>query len=269
MTPSLALPSSAKGSHLAFALRLLPKQRGADALVFYRFCRTVDDIADDPAMPPEAKHALLQQWLTACQGTLPPELENVVVRYQLPRDLLAEIVHGCAMDVVPQRFATLDALEAYCWRVACAVGLISIRIFGCQDSRSHDYALHLGHALQLTNILRDVGEDALMQRIYLPSDILARHGVSEDDILTAQPQAGFAQLMKEMAAIAHARFAAAVVPPADRDALLPARVMQAIYKKILLSLEVSHFPVFGPRLRLTRWQKLTTAASVILLGRPS
>jgi len=157
----LAPAGTARKSHLAFALLWLPRERRRDALVFFRFCRAVDDIADEPGRSEEEKRRLLQEWLDGIErNSLPAELESVVARHGIDRNLLAEIVRGCATDVRPARFETFAGLEKYCWRVACAVGLVSIRIFGCKDPASSAYAENLGHALQLTNILRDVGEDA-------------------------------------------------------------------------------------------------------------
>ena len=124
---ALAPASAARTSHLAFALLCLPKHRRRDALVFYRFCRAVDDIADEPGPSPAERQRLLDEWLASIPGNLPSELEDVVTRHSLDRSLLKEIVRGCAMDIQPTRYPTFASLEKYCWRVACAVGLVSIR----------------------------------------------------------------------------------------------------------------------------------------------
>lgn len=263
---ALAPASGARASHLAFALLWLPRQRRRDALVFYRFCRAVDDIADEPGRSPEEKQRLLDEWLAAIPESLPAELEDVVSRRSLDRSLLREIVCGCAMDIRPARYPTFAALEGYCWKVACAVGLVSIRIFGCVDPLSRDYAVHLGHALQLTNILRDVAEDAREGRIYLPEEDLARFGVAADELLDARPGQGFLPLARFEAGRARARFAAAIPPAKDARALLPARIMGALYARILNRLETTGFPVFEKRIRLGRLEKLAVAASVSLRG---
>lgn len=256
----LSAESASTGSHLAFALFWLPAPRRQDALLFYRFCRTIDDIADEPEREESEKCRLLERWLQATE--FPAELEEMMARYAIDRELLKEIIHGCAMDVRPRRFNTYAELEAYCWRVACAVGLASVRIFGCQSVRSDDYAVHLGHALQLTNIIRDVGEDAQRGRIYLPLEDLEQFGVTEQDIINQRHSAPFQELMKFQACRAWERFAAAVPDENNFDALLPARIMKAIYEKILHRLETQNFPVFGPPLRLGSLQKLTTALAV-------
>ena len=259
---ALAPAAAARASHLAFALLWLPKQRRKDALVFYRFCRAVDDLADEPGPSPEEKQLLLDEWLAAIPGNLPAELEEVVIRHGIDRSLLEEIVRGCAMDIQPARYPTLAALEQYCWRVACAVGLVSIRIFGCVDPQSRDYAVNLGHALQLTNILRDVAEDARGGRIYLPEEDLKRFGVNEEELLAGRPGPGFLPLMRFEAGRARSRFAAAIPPEADVHALLSSEIMRALYAKILSRLETTGFPVFQSRVRLGKLEKLAVAVSV-------
>ncbi|MCX6968623.1 MAG: squalene/phytoene synthase family protein [Verrucomicrobia bacterium] len=261
----LAPASSARKSHLAFALLWLPRERRRDAMVFFRFCRAVDDLADEPGRSVEEKRRLLQEWLDAIeQKSLPAGLEDLVARHGIERNLLAEIVRGCAMDVQPARFETYADLEKYSWRVACAVGLASIRIFGCKDPASSTYAENLGYALQLTNILRDVGEDAAAGRIYLPLADLRRFGVDEGDLLHGKPAPGFRELMQFEAGRARARFHAAIPPAADRGSLAAPEIMKAIYLRILTRLERSGFPVFTQRVRLSGIEKLFAAVSRIL-----
>jgi len=261
---ALAPASSARKSHLAYALLWLPAPRRRDALVFFRFCRTVDDIADEPGRTDDEKRRLLDEWIEAIAGDrLPDELAGVVRRSGIERTLLAEIVWGCAMDIRPARYQTFGDLEKYCWRVACAVGLVSIRIFGCSDPRSTGYAENLGHALQLTNILRDVREDAAMGRIYLPLDDLARFGVGEQEILEGRPgEERFRKLMRFEATRARARFHAAIPSPPDARALVPAEIMKAIYAKILTRIESA--PDFSRKIRLGYLEKLATALRVCL-----
>lgn len=260
---ALAPASSARKSHLAFALIWLPAARRRDALVFFRFCRTVDDIADEPGRTDDEKRRLLDEWLDAIAADrLPAELNEVVRRNGIDRTLLAEIVQGCAMDILPARYQSFGDLESYCWRVACAVGLVSIRIFGCTDPRSIGYAENLGHALQLTNILRDVGEDAAMGRIYLPLDDLARFGIGERELLEGHPGKRFPELMRFEAGRARARFQAAIPPAADSRALLPAEIMKALYATILSRIEKA--PALERRLRLGWIEKLSIALGVCL-----
>lgn len=255
--------SSANSSNLAFALLSLPRARRADAMLFYRFCRTVDDIADRPELASREKCQRLDAWLGAVENGLPADLENLVLRHSIDRSLLAEIIRGCASDIETHRFATFADLEIYCWRVACAVGLVSIKIFGCRDPRSETYAVHLGHALQLTNILRDIGEDAGQGRIYLPLEDLARFGVGEEEILTRQAGPRFRDLMRHEAARARARFAAALPPDTDFKRLLPARIMGSVYQKILDRIERENFPVLQKRIALNKREKLTSTLGAL------
>jgi phytoene synthase len=251
-------------SNLEFALLWMPRARRRDALLFYRFCRTIDDIADEDGRTPEEKEDLLGEWLKAVETGLPNDLEQLLERHGIDRRLLAEIVEGCASDIRPRLFETVSDLEDYCWKVACAVGLVSIRIFGCVDPLSAAYATHLGHGLQLTNILRDVGEDAARGRIYLPLEDLRRNGVDPADVLARAPCKGLQAVMSKVAARARARFAAAQVPAADFSALLPARIMRAIYEKTLSRIAIEDFPILPRRHSLGTLQKLACAATVFM-----
>ena len=254
-------------SHLAFALRWLAPDRRDEALAFYRFCREIDDIADNPVLPAEEKRVSLDAWWGRVRDGLPPDLERLVALRGVPRELFLEIIEGCASDIEPQRFETFAHLEAYCWRVACAVGLVSIRIFGCHAPESEEYAVNLGHALQITNILRDVGEDARMGRIYLPLEDLARFGVAEADLLAGRPGAGFSKLMELQAERARRRFAAAIPPASDRKALLAPAIMKALYARILERLARRGFPVFEPPLRLSTSERVWVALGVVFRER--
>lgn len=258
--------SSARSSNLAFALLCLPRRRRADAMLFYRFCHTIDDIADRLGLESDEKKARLDAWLAAIENGLPSDLENLVERHSIDRTLLGEIIKGCASDIEPRRFDSTAALEQYCWRVACAVGLVSIKIFGCRDSRSEAYAVHLGHALQLTNILRDIGEDARQGRIYLPLEDLARFGVAEEEILGLRPGTGLRALLRHTASRARTRFAAAVPPGEDFGRLLPARIMSGVYQRILDRMQSEDFPVFQKRTSLTRREKLACVMNAWLEG---
>lgn len=269
---TLASSLGAKASNLAIGLRCLPQDRRDDAFVFYDFCRAIDDIADDPNQMPADKRELLSSWKEALktgQG-LPPTLDEIIRRRGLDRQLLLEIVRGCAMDVELPRFATYPDLLAYCWRVACAVGLVSVDIFGCRDPQSKVYAEQLGYALQLTNIIRDVAEDARMGRVYLPLEDLARFQVSEASLLAGQPDGDFEELMDFEADRAESFFAAAenAIPLTDVKALLPARIMHAVYHQILMKMRADGFRVFHKRYRLSRLEKVLIFLRIALFSRP-
>lgn len=261
MTPPLQLASAegARKSNLAFALACLPKDRRGDAMIFYAFCRAVDDIADDPTLPSAEKTVRLDQWKTALtdQTGLPESLRGLIGRRNLDPNLLREIVLGVEMDIAPRFYETDQDLRAYCWRVACAVGLVSIEIFGCRHPGSKIFAEHLGYALQLTNILRDVAEDAALGRIYLPQENLRRFGVRPDRLLAGQPDGDFSGLMQFVAERARLEFhqARKTLPAPDARALRPAALMQAAYEKILTRMTADGFRVFEKRYRLSRLDK--------------
>ena len=256
----LASPAGAQKSNLAYALGCLPPARRHDALVFYDFCRAVDDIADDPGRSAEKKRELLELWKTCLTRgeNLPEALWAVLVRHGIDRRLLVEIVRGVETDIEPTRFQTYEDLRTYCWRVASAVGLVSIQIFGCKNPASKTYAELLGYALQLTNILRDVAEDAALGRIYLPVEDLQKFEVSESSLLAGKPSGNFSALMRFETVRARSLFAAArhAFPAEDAYALKPAELMRAIYERILSRMEADNFRVFERRYRLSRVEKL-------------
>jgi 15-cis-phytoene synthase len=252
-------------SNLAFALKILPRDRREDMVVFYAFCRTMDDLADDPGMPAEERARSLDFWKNGIAHgfAAPDEFQREVIslrdRQRIPNELLIAVIDGCWMDLQPQRFATWEDLSDYIWKVACAVGLVSIRIFGCTDPGSERYALALGHALQLTNILRDIEEDlANGRRIYLPLGDLARFGYTEQDLAARVRDDRFLALMEFEADRAESYFreAAEALPTADRSALLPARIMGEIYQLLLERMRADRFHVFEKRYRISKARKL-------------
>ena len=271
-------------SNLAFALQILPPAKRQDMVVFYAFCRTMDDLADDPAVPQQDRLRSLAAWETGLSEGFanPGEFEQEVIslrdRKEIPNHLLLAIIDGCRMDLQPQRFATWQDLSSYTWKVACAVGLVSTRLFGCTDPASERYAVALGHALQLTNILRDIGEDYENgRRIYLPLEDLARFGLSEDDLAAWVEDAG----RPPTAAIGDGRFLAALayqaeradgyfreaaeaLPAADRGALLPARIMGEIYRHLLAEMRADGFHVCGKRYRDSKPRKLAILAKHLI-----
>jgi phytoene synthase len=262
-------------SNLAFALRILPKDRRDDMVVFYAFCRTMDDLADAPEVPADRKTRALEAWKRGlgCGFENPGALERQVVdlrdRRGIPNDLLHAIIDGCLMDIDPQRYQTWDELSGYIWKVACAVGLVSIRLFGCTDPASERYAVALGRALQLTNILRDIREDLDNGgRIYLPVEDLARFGYGENDLLEKRHDPRFLQLMAFEADRAEEFFreAAAALPAADRRALAPARIMGEIYHQLLGRMRRDGFRVFEKRYSVPKFCKLCILAKHLIAG---
>ena len=252
-------------SNLAFALKILPRERREDMVIFYAFCRTIDDLADDPGMTSSTRMELLEDWKNGLVSGFasPDEFQSEVIslrdRHQIPNDLLVAIIDGCQMDVLPQRFETWQDLSTYIWKVACAVGLVSIRLFGCKDPGSERYAVALGHALQLTNILRDVTEDLTNgRRIYLPLTDLAQFHYTEQDLIDQVRDERFLNLMAFEAERAEGFFmeAAASLPSSDLAALVPARIMGEIYHVLLQKMRNGHFEVFKKRYSVSKARKL-------------
>lgn len=256
-------------SNLALAFCLLPRPKRDPMCALYAFCREVDNIADDVATPVAERRARLAAWREdvrrACAGERPAfpvlrELQPVIERYQLPLARFEDVLRGCEMDLEPRRYPDFTALEEYCDCVASAVGLLSIRIFGFTQPQCADYATHLGRALQLTNILRDVAEDAQRGRIYLPLAELGRCGITEQEILRGEYSARYRDAASAVAHRArhHYRRAAEVLPAADRPAMVAAELMGAVYWRLLRKLEQRQFNVFGPagRVRLSRPHKV-------------
>jgi len=256
-------------SNLAFALKILPRQRRDDMVVFYAFCRKMDDLADAPGVPAEQRIEALNTWEAGLKHgfAAPDEFQRDVIslrdRQNIPTELLVAIIDGCRMDTLPRRFATWEELSGYIWKVSCAVGLVSIRLFGCKDPASEKYAVALGHALQLTNILRDVGEDLENgKRIYLPLEDLAAAGYTEEKLERRVEDASFLKLMEREAERAERYFREAeeVLPDVDRHALTPAKVMADVYHVLLDKMRADGFRVFGKRYRVSKARKLAILA---------
>jgi len=255
-------------SNLALAFVLLPRPKRDAMSVLYAFCREVDDAADDDSVPVETRRARLAAWRAdirrTCENGAPEfpvnrEFQPVIQQFKLPFALFDELIQGCEMDLDVTRYPDFEALEKYCYRVASVVGLLSIEIFGYQNEDCRDYAVYLGKALQLTNILRDVKNDAARGRIYLPQDELKNFAVSEAEILRCEYSDNFHALAKHVAARARGYYELArlTLPAEDRRAMVAAELMGAVYWRLLEKLEVQKFNVFGPQpVKVSRPQKL-------------
>lgn len=254
-------------SNLALAFILLPPRKRLGMSALYAFCREVDDVADDESTPLSVRRDKLNEWRQdirkACSGQTPGlpvnlELQPFIQEHSLPLDLFDELITGVEMDLSIQRYETLEDLLLYCHRVASVVGLLSIEIFGYADPRCKDYAVHLGKALQLTNILRDVANDAERGRIYLPLRELRRFQVSESQILEGKFDENFERLAGFIAAAARDFYQKAreTLPLADRPAMATAELMGTVYWRLLQKLEKRRFNSFdGPTARLTKPHK--------------
>ncbi|HWW03174.1 MAG TPA: presqualene diphosphate synthase HpnD [Candidatus Acidoferrum sp.] len=255
-------------SNLALAFVLLPKAKRDGMSALYAFCREVDDVADDETTPESERRAQLAAWRAdvrrACGSETPQfpvnrELQLVIREYHLPFELFDALLQGVEMDLSVKRYADYEQLDLYCYRVASVVGLLSIEIFGFISPACRDYAIYLGKALQLTNILRDVRTDAERGRIYLPLSELSRFQVKPEEILRLEYSERFFTLAGSVAQRARDfyRLARETLPPGDRRSMVAAELMGSVYWRLLRKLERDRFQVFGPQpTRLNRGQKL-------------
>lgn len=263
----------ASKSNLALAFVSLPRERRDDITVFYAWCRVIDDIADDPGESTAHRQAALDLWKQALVQAVPGDpplaatVRALIAKYRLPVAHFLEIIAGVEMDLAGASYATWDDLRLYCHRVASVVGLISIEIFGCRDAGAKIYAVELGLALQLTNILRDVGQDfANGGRIYLPREDLARFGYAAEDLAASRRSDAFLALMQFEARRAREFYARAVaaLPSGDRRALTAAEIMRAVYYRLLERMERDGFHVFTRRYALSRLEKVALIVSAIV-----
>jgi phytoene synthase len=251
-------------SSFYYAFILLPVERRRALHAVYAFCRFVDDIADDESIREPA--LLLKRWREELErvytGTptraLSRALADSARRFKIQRELFEEIINGVEMDLSRNRYQSWEELRPYCYRVASALGLICIEIFGYRNPSAKTYAENLGLALQLTNIIRDVREDAMRGRIYLPQEDLAQFKVSEEEILGAVYTPSFVSLMDFEARRAQELYAAAqsALAPEDRATLLTAEAMRLIYAALLERIIKSNYRVLDRRHSLSAPHKL-------------
>jgi phytoene synthase len=261
-----------------YSFLVLPAEKRRAIVAVWDFCRAVDDAADE-AREGEGEHEV-RQWreeLARCYDGTAPEtpqgraLQPLIRRFNLPRTAFDALIEGVEMDLTPRRYATFDELYSYCTRVASAVGLLCVEIFGCREPGSRQYAIELGVALQLTNILRDVPGDLSRGRVYIPQEDFARFGCTEGDLADEAARAGggvqspavrrLLAFQAERARDYYAR-ADAALPRPDARRLVAARIMGAIYRGILTRIERAGYDVFSRVVRVPRPERALIAASV-------
>jgi phytoene synthase len=264
-------------SSFAAAFWMFPKPRRQALHAVYAFCRLADDIADDPTVGGD-RHRLLERWRAElsdayrgkARSPVGVALGDAVHRYRLPEDLFLELLRGVESDLTGETMKTFEDLRRYCFRVASTVGLLVVRILEARSPQALDYAENMGIAVQLTNVLRDVGEDAVGGRVYLAREDLDRLGVAPEQLVGPTMSEDVRLLMglyAERARIYYDR-AAALLPPEDRRLLRPAEAMGRIYRELLEELQRRGFPCFDGSLRLSRSHRLALAAAA-WLGIPS
>ncbi len=254
-------------SNLAFALMDLPEEKRRRMAQFYAFCRIVDDIVDEPGLGAEERHAALDRWVqvisrrcTPCAG-IEEEVQGLVKTLRMDIEPMLQLIEGCRSDIAQSQPATRHDLLAYTYRVASCVGISSAAVMGASE-RSRGYAVAMGHALQLVNIIRDVAEDAeKYSRVYLPADDMELFGVKKEDLYNRRYSFRLRHLLAYESALAEKFFSEADdlyagLDRDDRNALIPAQAMSLIYHTILEGMRNDEFRVFEKRYSINNVRKL-------------
>ena len=253
-----------------YSFLVLPPRKRSAIVAVWDFCRAVDDAVDEEEERERAASALAA-WraeLAACYNGATPrtpqgrELQAYTREFNLPRQAFEDLIDGVEMDLRFARYPTFDALSEYCRRVASAVGLICVEIFGYRNAAAREYAVHLGMALQLTNIIRDVATDLSRGRVYLPEEDLRRFGVTDEELRAGSVTPQIRALLAHECARAHDYFrrAAALLPREDARSLVAAEIMGRIYYEILRRIERAGYDVFSSRIRVPRPRRALIAA---------
>ena len=278
MTPAqyVQQKAAASGSSFYYAFLFLPTAKRAAITAFYAFCREVDDVVDD-MVDASVAHTKLAWWQSEVADAYAGHPSHPVMLALMPlagdfgieQRHLQAVIEGCQMDLTQTRYLDFPNLQRYCHLVAGEVGEVAARIFGQTQPQTTDYAHKLGQALQLTNIIRDVGEDALRGRIYLPVNELQQFDVKAHEILKRTYSDRFTALMRFQAQRAHALYdeALALLPDEDRRAQKPGLMMASIYRALLREIEGDKFQVLHQRIHLTPLRKMWLAWKVQALGR--
>ena len=267
--------AAASGSSFYYAFRFLPPPRRAAITAFYAFCREVDDVVDE-CSDAQVAAGKLAWWRAELDGLyagrpqhpVTQALQAVLPGFNLPQEQLLEIIDGMEMDLQQTRYLDFKALSLYCYRVASVVGLLAAEIFGYTDRHTQKYAHDLGMAFQLTNIIRDVGEDARRGRVYLPLDEMKRFEVTVNDLYEARQTDNFRRLMEFQIERAEQYYtqAMAQLPAIDRKAQRPGLIMAAIYRATLEEIKAEGCLVLKQRTSLTPLRKIWLAGLTWVRG---
>jgi phytoene synthase len=261
------------GSSFLYSFLVLNREQQKAIRAVYAFARRADDSVDE-VNDPGRQQERLEHWreqLSLCYEGQPDdpatvELQWAIRKYSIPREYFDELLEGCGMDISRSRYETFEQLRLYCYRVASCVGLICLPIFGCPYEQGKEYAIHLGLALQLTNIIRDVGADAKRDRIYLPQEDLERFGINEESIIQGVYDENFAALMEfeSARALGYYEKAYSLLPEDYRRQLLAARIMGRTYRKLLSRIMRGGYRVLEEKAKLGKAEKIWIALTTWL-----
>ncbi|MDX9753878.1 MAG: presqualene diphosphate synthase HpnD [bacterium] len=264
------------GTNFYYSFLFLPKIKREAIYTIYSFCRHSDDIVDDAATPDHARRQL-DRWRNeleaSYQGTpnhpIAVALTDVLEHFSIPKRYFHELIDGMEMDLHRTRYETFEELSTYCYHAASVVGLMCIEIFGYRSPTARDYAINLGKALQMTNILRDVGDDAQKGRIYLPAEDYQRFHLTEQDLLEQRYSPAFIEFMKFEVDRTRAFYNLAKVSYERRDhhLLFPAEIMRKIYSRILDRIVQDEYEVFSRRISIPKQRKILYALQEWTRGR--
>jgi len=271
MSKEKAITQQSK-TNFYYAFSLLPRAKREAIYTLYSFCRQTDDIADSQGSR-QKKQKTLDYWeqelfrqFNFQSHTRFDKVWKIAQKFRIPMEYFLELINGVRMDLSQVRFGSIEDLLNYCYRVASVVGLMSIEIFGYRDERVKEYAVNLGIALQLTNIMRDVGVDAEMGRVYLPQEDLEKFGVSEQDIIKKRTTDSFLELMNHQYNRAKSFYekAAAALPYSERRNMIPSQIMKNIYFHLLKIMEKHNFNVLHQKTEIPSLVKISIAFKTIL-----
>lgn len=261
-------------TNFLYSFLVLPRPKREAIETVYAFCRVVDDIVDEehPTTDPRQDLNRWRDEIVRCfDGQTPTtqlgrDIKRAVAQFPIPQHLFEAMIDGMEMDLDQRRYATFEELEGYCYHVASVTGLMCIEIFGYREPSARDYAIKLGKALQMVNIMRDLKEDTRRGRVYLPQDELAQFGYSEKDLAAEVYNANFIALMRHQGERARTFFKQAreALHPTDRPQMVSAEIMGRIYFKILERIEAASYNVFDDTFKLSKAEKALVAISTWL-----
>ena len=272
MGSDLAMPVAAglkeSKSSFYYSFSFLPKRKRDALKTVYAFCRTTDDIVDN-VHDVSSKIEVLRKWRSELELGLDGksgyqilnQLSEITKKFKIPVVYFYELLRGVEMDLVKNRYETFDELKEYCYLVASTVGLMSLGIFGPRNERTKEYAVNLGIALQLTNIIRDVGIDAKYGRVYLPQEDLRRFSYTEAELISSRNSSQFKKLMEFETQRAEEYFQKAKesLPEEDKRAMFAAKIMERIYYHTLLRIKEVNYNVFDRKVMLPRFMQFAIA----------